>query len=619
MLDVLRSYSVVCKVRSDKGAGNMPGLPQGWFYPEDVIIATQVFFSRWPAGNLPIPCGQGYRFRDYTYKSINTFRPVDFWNIPPEQWTTLKKDLNCILKANENFGGALYNDINDISILAYAMTDIHLQPVNDTTYCFIPAAEEKLDFNFYYSNTLGLDSHSPVTFNVIDNQHHLVSVSPLVIPDVNPIPGDGWAIPGLPYMQGLPVSWDGRKNQAGHDPGRLADPNDDPYHCYVFVNEGRGMMSNVETFDVIPKIDSVLVTHHSWYPPTFYNDADTLFAVARGKWDDSGDRLHDYRYYIPEGENYPYQLGFWDNRAYVYWDAFPPPTNPTQYYEELGNYQLSNVGWWNSERWGSLAYRWFVEKDYAERNPSNGPQRLGYWEVDTTQWWGAIWNPEIHNDVDWWTAKATSFPYMRLLVASRITNNKNDYALQSVKSPDGFDGHKFILGSTAPYNNWDIVDWAVSHIGTPYAITDSYQYFPKIPYRHLDCSGLVVAARIQDIGSQWNTHYRLNSINVQSLVNGYYNYGGQQVPTETVPINLSLVSRGCAVALKSGATNWAHIGLVETYRYNGRDSTIANCMIIHARGGNPEPIYRRVRYDNLISTYRKPKYKYKFIEFENSK
>jgi hypothetical protein len=278
---------------------------------------------------------------------------------------------------------------------------------------------------------------------------------------------------------------------------------------------------------------------------------------------------------------------------------------------------------WNAEHWGDLSYRWFVEKDFAYRERSNRPQIIGYMEVDTTESWGSCWNPIIENNVDWWSGYWNFNGYMRLLVASEITNNKGGYGLQINKSfEDGTieslykQWHKVIFGTTWNYSGWDIIDWASSHIGTPYAISDRRQTFLKRPYQWLDCSGLVVAARIQDIGPEWNNNYILDMINVQTLVDGSYSYDGHVYDTETTQIDPSEAHTNCAVALKKGTPNWTHIGLVTVYRYSNIRRQIIECRIIHARGALRYP-HRRVRYDDCLNTYLWNGYEAQFLEFED--
>jgi hypothetical protein len=623
LLDLLKYYSVVCKVRSTRRDVEMQPHLWGWLEPEDVLMPEQVIFNRWPLGDDPLPCPPDINgWRDYTYKSVSSFRPLDLWDLSPEEWATLKKKLTCTLKANENFGPTLSDDYQyDISIPAYTISTLHIEPLieppDDGIYSFRPANKEKIYYQFYYSNSIGLNPGSDVTLNIIDKYHHLTSVTPIAIPDYE----DNF--PFIPHMFGTLISWDGRNNQEGQNPGHLADPNADSYHCYVYVNEGQGMMSNAETFDVIPKLDSVLITHHSWFPPTLEGHCDTLFAVARAKWDDSGNPLVDNRYYIPEGEYYPEIFTFWDNKTFVYFDLLLPPAGPRQYYEVLGNFILPSRGWWNSEHWGTLSYYWFVDHDYAfrENNSDNGWQNIVFYEVDTTRYWGSVWNPVIYNGVDWWNEpKDDDAPMrqMRLLTSCEIINTKDSRYLQDYKSPVDADAHKVIFGNDAClWDYCDIVDWAVSHIGTPYAISDAHQTFLKRPYTYLDCSGLVVAARIQEIGPLQNHDYVLDYINVNSLVQGSYDYNGHHYSTETSCIDSNQVSRGCLVALKRpSGDHWSHVAIIESYAFDRIHHTILNCMIIHAYGLS-DKLHRRVRYENFISEFRNQGCPYQFLKFNN--
>jgi hypothetical protein len=272
---------------------------------------------------------------------------------------------------------------------------------------------------------------------------------------------------------------------------------------------------------------------------------------------------------------------------------------------------------WNAEHCGDLSYRWFIEKDFAYREPNDGPQHIFYNEVDTTQWWGDSWNPIIENNIYWWTSDTLFLGFMRLLVASEITGTKDGYGLQFKKSVaddrvDPTEGaHKIIFGSIWNYSGWDIIDWASTHIGTP------YWYGGKYPYQKIDCSGLVVAARIQDIGPEWNNNYILDMIDVQSLVEGSYSYNGHVYDTETTPIDSAEAHINCAVALREEDTlKWSHIGLVTVYRYSNIRRQIIECRIIHARGALRYP-HRRVRYDDCLNTYLWNGYEAQFLEFED--
>jgi hypothetical protein len=366
-----------------------------------------------------------------------------------------------------------------------------LKALNDSTRCFIPVKGDTAKFLFIYSDSLGLDATSVVTFNIKDYRDDLVYQKQILIPSVHGNHNQ-FGIPDIQYGNCIPISWDGRRNVFTL-PGHFADPDNDPYRAYIEVNPGEHcMMSNVDTFDVIPMIDSVIVTHMPTFPPIniLSTYRDSVFSVIKGKINDSNDSEDDYRYYapaaIPPNQN-PQQIRIWNalpaDSNYFFWDTQTPTHK--RYYED--NYsKIIRLQDWLPDKFGQLSYKWKVIYD---QRVEGSRFNVRYDIVsDTTAQWGNNWLAEISplsRITTWWR---DGYPYMRLLVYSEVKNEKNTYILQGDTSATGKNAHKIIFGGVAQYPYMDIVDWAITHIGVPYAIKD---YTVKIPYLKIDCSSLV--------------------------------------------------------------------------------------------------------------------------------
>ncbi len=517
---------------------------------------------------------------------------------------------------------------NDKDIAALVMSGLQLDCLNDSTICFIPAAGQKMDFVFRFGRDMGFDERTDIRFSTresIDGDPgQIVFEEPISLRDVN-IDPNTWGIPGIPMPNYLKIIWDGRMN-AGTGTGHLANPHNDPFRAQVDVLENNEpvLSSNIEPFDAVPWIDSVLVTHTPWYPPppaSFEQEID-IYSLARGKIDGSGNPLDDYVYYHPEGEEFPFSLGFWDGSTHRYWDLSPNVWGVVNYYRYLDHWVPSPVFEWNSSNWGDLAYEWFEVFDYAEKREVGGEKRqlLYYEDVNQTQAWGTNWHTAISRYVDWRDRSIFHIPpRMRFWVRSKISNNLAGYEIQNEISAEKTAAHQIVLGRGGNPNGWDNFDWAVSHIGTPYYYPDDERRAKK-PYTYLECSGLVVSSRIQEIDSWNNDCYRINNNNVQHLVDGFYYYppppqGQPPNPEDMVDLDIDPIdpieaNKGDLIAIRKHVpTNnpnatYKHIVIVDWLDVDPFDPPgVLHCYGIHARGDS-QIIFRRVRYDNILGRYR---------------
>ena len=600
-LRIFDEYDVVCKILTNHDPHLIPPRLVGYLEPEDQT-PTQITLERWPEGDNVLPCNQNYPMRGYGYRFSNGFKPANLYpGIPPEQWMNTTKYLDCALYGQHN------NIDKNISIRGTLMSGLQLDRRNDTTMCFIPAKQEEMDFVFRYSPYIGLDSDSDIRFRVWNSSEELVYERPVQIQDSGYEPG-GPDFPGLPDPDSTWIFWDGRINRGANE-GHLASPYLDPYTAkvQVFENDEPLMETNAEEFNVVPWIDSVLVTHDYWFPPVNHGWFTDLYSLTRGKIDDSGAHENDYELYIPEGAEYPYNLTVWDGHSTVFRDA-EPNNSPVSYYENLQ--QEFSALRWDDSHWGQLSYKWFAVKDTVNVADKYNIQ---YFDVDTTQSWGSEWSVTINNEVDW--RVYSGLPYMRLLVKSGITNTYGNYGIQQKSSAGEQNAHKIIF--TSGYSTiQDLLFWAVSYIGVPYF---SKLYVPKVPYTKIDCSGLITAARIQDIGVENNQHFRINYISANDYVNGTYKYpdaNGIDVTTETSQIEPSIATKNDIVGIKlPNSTIYRHIAIVEQIIYDDETEEIRRCMIVHA-WGKSRAEQRRVRYDNLLAEF--PGWTYAFLRFSDN-
>lgn len=618
-LKVMDDYNAVCKIITTRRIEDAPEQLIGYLLPEDALSPIQITFDRFPEEDYQFPCNQNYPVRIYAYKFNESFRPYQlFPDIEPAEWSNLTKYLDCYLYGVDN------NMQNNISIRATVMAGLQLDCKNDSTVCFIPAAEEDIEFVFRYAPDMGFDSDTDIRFRIWDSDElgspsELVYEIPIILRDIDIGPNE-WGIPDPQRPDTVRIIWDGRINIGGATEGHLANPHNDPYHARVEVleNDDPILASNTEMFDLVPIIDSMLVTHTPWYPPppAFFEQDIEIYSLARGRIDDSGNPAEDYIYYYPEGEVFPLQLGFWDGNTHRYWDLSPNVWGVVNYYRYLDHWVPSPVAEWNTTNWGNLVYEWYEVFDYAERREVYGEDRqfLYYQDVNQTQAWGTNWHTTISRYVDWRDRNIFRLPpRMRFGVRSKIFNNRVGYELQNKISAAEGSAHLIILGPGGNPENWDNLDWAVSHIGTPYYFPDSDRRAKK-PYTYLDCSGLVISTRIQQIDSENNNWYRINNNAVAHIVQGYYYYPpdspGDIISLEISEVPTSEMDRGDVIAIRMHrSTNnpnpkYTHVVLVEWIDFDPEDPQgVLHCYGIHARGDR-EIFFRRVRYDNLLGRYK---------------
>ena len=574
-----------------------------------------MIFIRDPAGDYQFPCDQHYPYSIYGYRCFDSFMPYTmFPDINPQMWSEITRYLDCKLYPEEN------KSSNGIGIRTTVMSYLQLDCTNDSTVCFRPTADEQMEFVFRFGPEIGLTDDDDIRFRIEDKDGNRVYEKQIFIPYMDPFTNP-FGFPPFSMADTMRLFWDGRINFGLND-GHLADPALDSYRAIVQVLDSHGnprMETNVESFDLVPTIDSVLVTHTPWYPPP---DGGHIYIISiiRGKVDDSDDPQVDYRYFIPNGETYPGNLYFWDGHSYMFHDLIP-----VQFYENL-NSPLHVVNW-DNEHWGDISYNRYHVHDYGFID-ENDYSHIAYENHDTTAWWGSNWKTMISNNVDW--KSYDSHPHMRLLIRSEVSNKKAGYDINSFLSPGKWDAHKVVMS-----NHWfiyyydDINYWAISQIGVPYYLRGSDPRGGKVPYLQMDCSGLITAGRIQEIGSDNNENYRLGSINVAAYVNHGYRYpdvNGQWYSTETLDIEPSESARGDLLVLANIIydNNWSHITLLDRIDVDIETGYIYHGYIIHAKGDKIRS-RRRVKYDNLLFVYRPyinggifggGTWFYKFLRFE---
>jgi hypothetical protein len=609
-LHVMSDYRIYTKIVTTRQEETLPQTLTGYLRPEGSIIQQQVDFHRWPDGDEGPPCDPTFPVRIYAYESDDLITPYDLWNYTPDQWKEICKELNLILYGDQNEVG------NDIENTVYVMSMITLDCLNDSTVCFVPVAGEQMGFLLRYCDALDPGPETEMTFKVVDRFDDLVYSILLPPGEFQSEPND-FGLPVQFNFRQIPIVWDGRNNQDPLDPGHCADPDLSSYKAHVFVDDpGGDITSNIESFDVVPKIDSVLVTHHPFYPPT-EEDPTTVFAVMKGKIDDSQVPEMNYRYYIPMAD-YPGQnpdfLDFWENEwlneNYMFWDADYHDDLHRKFYEN-NNAQTIGLTEWNQLKLGRLDYRWLVIKD----------QRIGQTNqvsyenvVDTTDYIEDFWKIDFTRPVNW--SEPGTWPYMRLLLYPEIRNAKNGYYVQSRAAVDGPDAHKVIF----MFDWWrtpeiDLADWATSHIGVPY-VWDMYQ---KIPYMSNDCASLVTASRIEQLGPGVGDYLSIAHIYSYVYYRGYLDPTHPEIRfTEIVEDprtdpDLGPGYRGLLLFIHKRGDNspeWIdsrHIAVIYYLRLDDR-AIPTYCRIVHGKGGYHSQGQGRTRYDNALDPRLYPPY-----------
>ncbi len=595
-LHVFSDYRLKCKVYSSKSEADMPETLIGELVPEG-RRGIPITLERSPEED-EVSCDPDYPLSYFAYTAEDLINPVDLWPVYYD-WDRTARQLSC------NFG-AEENDLDQpASIVVYVLANLNLDRLNDETECFIPVNCETMDFEFRFSEDLHLDDNSYINFIVRNGNYEWVNNTPLIFGDAHEYSGgNDWGIPDPPQMYTIPISWDGRDNQSPNS-GHLVDPDLGPYQAYVLITDMMGpIMSNIEGFNVVPMIDSVLVTHHPFYPPTQIFPT-TVYSVIRGKIDDSDDPSLDYRYYIPPPDP-PYQnptsLGFWKNENNSNYYKFQD-FDGEKFYENNSS-QTIILNEWDPEKFGELQYRWMAIKD----------QRIGTTDqvsyetvVDTTAQWGDTWDIELIRPWMWW--RPETMPYMRILTYSIIDNAKNDYLLQGGISATGVDAHKLIFMDEWAQGPFDMPDWAVSHIGVPYT------YGIKNPYISNDCGGFVTACRIEELGPGAQHDLSIDRLASISYYDHVIWYNGR-IFTETVSDprqdpDLEPGYRGLILFIneKDYEHPWdghRHILIVEKMDFLEEYPNVPiprTCRVLHARGGRHNRQLGRVRFEDAVETY----------------
>jgi hypothetical protein len=517
--------------------------------------------------------------------------------------------LTCVIE------GAPIQISYDVTINELVLSDLALIAVNDSTFGFIPTRDEKAGFKFSYSTALGLNRSSRINFNILDKDNRLVYFVPVPIADPQREPDD-LGLPDLPILKTIPLYWNGRINQSLPDLNHLADPDKGPYRAHVFVDEGDGLMTNVDTFSVIPMIDSILLTHSPSFPPPQRNDRDTVYCVIKAKIDDSDIFARNYRYYIPpaqQGLTNPPVLGFWVNARnaanYHFWDADDEQNK--KYFYEYNQAQVLPINAWDIEQFGALDYIWKIIHD---KRQGAGSCQVDYSEIiDTTQSWGNNWRAELIPPTNW--SSPDRRPYMRILCYNEVTNSKNNYILQADTSSMGRDAHKIIFSYNTFVPNWDIVDWAFSYIGVPYGWCGPSG---KLPYEKLDCASLVTATKVQEL----MTEFSPQPLKIGPMTSLDYYYGSYGIPPIriTTPEIIDTLNRDPDFQRMGGRgylifvrkkddmspswINTRHIMIVYYMAIDPVTSKPLYCSVINERGGySASGKMGRVRYDNAMAEW----------------
>lgn len=513
VLSVLTPYHCVAVLTSTQDPQTIPR-ELGARLRIDSISAPYPFkFVRWPEADRG-SCDTNFMIRHYYYISEDEIVPKDYFDLTPEEWSNVSKVLECDIFGDHS----MLASFNDTSIANHIVAQLHLDYLNDTTGCFIPLKGQQAKFRFTYSDSVGLDSSSMIIFNIKNRVDSLVYQETLHIYNAR-FDTSLFNIPGIRQMA-IPITWSGRCNR-GIYWGPMADPENDPYMAYVVINPGPHFMeSNADTVNVVPKLDSVIVTHMPSYPPPQWMDTTRVYSIAKCKVDDAGPDSSNFRYYYCcAGDTNGKTLWGWDHSSYQFSD------HSGRSFFENDSTRAFNMRAWKGNYWGSLTYKWYVDHDYAWID-QNAWRQFGYTEVDTTDSLGAIWNPKMYNTIYWMDYIDTSdnnfMGQMRLYMASKIVNITGVCTLQTKVSSKNADAHKVIFGpmtGSEPIANWSIIDWAQTHIGVPYFMSrDSVQVMGKRPYTHIDCSGLVIACKIQESWPAINSNYILDNINTTKLV-----------------------------------------------------------------------------------------------------
>ena len=600
-LNVDKRYKIAVYLRTARPDLIIPAQISGTMLPQG-MDAVPITLFRWPQGDIK-GCDETIYETDYAYITDVAFKPYDLWE-PGFDWRGQCKSLTCTFPIVPN------GPINSLSGRFWVICDISLDCLNDTSICFVPAKGEGIDFRFRYTTTTGLNINSFVYFCVADREDNLVCKSQYILenPPIDPNdPNSDW-----PLRYFMDMTWDGRIS-CGLYTGFLADPEKSPYKAWVEASTDGPLLNtyatNQEPFFIAPAIDEIILTHSPEYPPPGPGQTTTLYAIIKGKINDGFLPEDNYRYYRGPGVEGPNVLSVWDGHTYRFNDLSTddPHDERQQFYYEFNGANQLELREWNEAWWGLLRYTWYVYHD--RRFQEDGSNQIAYDRIDTSYYangWGHNWKAELSTPENW--CHPDEIPYMRLLTGVGISDIRNSFMVQGKTSPKNESAHKVIFSDVLEAANFDIVEWAKTHIGVAYQLFDGTT---KNPYRRIECSGLVTATRIQDIGSEQNQIYRIGHIIAKDYDNKYYNFGGIQISLGNERIGRENASRGSLITFRSktDTTKVTHVVVVEYAIYDPIRHELSECYILHAPGWTRyrrNLHYGRVRYDDFITQYLVP-------------
>jgi hypothetical protein len=607
VLGVFPDYNSICMIQSTKKPGDMPHNITGTFYPEMMSEPTTKTFRRYPQLDYG-QCDPEAMFRTYAYISEDPIRPFEFWDYGEEEWSSISRKLLC----HFSWAGLLLDNTTDNnSITTIVCDNFVVKYLNDSTDCFIPAKPENGKFAVLIGDNCHVKNNTRIQFYISypgDTTGDIIVYNTSFLyrdftPDLN-----NYGLPDIPH-HAIQVTWSGRCNQ-GASWGHLADPEHDPYKAYaIYTQDNNQDTSSADSAYVVPKIDSVFITHRPYWPPPSYGDSVTLYSIVKAKVDDAAvhpepDTLN-YHYYYPDSEDSMITLRRWARTNYLFRSA-----DSIGFVEDNRARLVSPFLPWHTFNWGILHFKWFVTRDSATNTNGCNPA-IYYYSVDTTEQWGDRWNPALKNNLGY-------EDHHRIYVTDTVINKRpQQYTIQT-KATAGINekAHKVIFGSTG-----NLCEIAETHLGTPYWMNNKKCHFEsrdKKPYDWIDCSGFVTAIKIQDRGYELDTIYCLMSnSNVRTYVQGYYTRGNNRIYiSDQIPE--SLVTEGDLVAMAPkpsknvSDTAWSHIMLVIYCKMdNGK---ISSAIIIHAKG-DANATNRKVRYDDLFEAFSTDKKVFKFLRY----
>lgn len=382
----------------------------------------------------------------------------------------------------------------------------------------------------------------------------------------------------------IPITWNGRCNREIYW-GHMANPENDPYMAYILINPGPNFIeSNADTVNVVPRLDSVIVTHYPSWPPPVFNDSVSIYSIIYAKIDDIGEPpISNYRYcYRTEQESVCY-IDINYNNQYIY-----RALDGVGFVEDNNALTVMPASW-KTDFWGTIDYQWTVVRDSANKI---GTQAIYYYSKDTTEQWGNIWNPRVVHNVH--------KGHWRIYIKSKVTNRVGARLLQEKTSPDTSKAHKLIFGPSQA-EPWNVCDYAETHLGVPYWIGGNRT---KIPYSWIDCSGFVTAVKIQQRGLVQDDVYSLNEIGVCHYVDTFYKHGARVI-TISKKIKSREVMPGDLVAMKKidDKKGYSHIMLIEYCEKDTTGTKLIKASIIHAMGGEKSEDRQVKRNADLFTTF----------------